>query len=1149
MATFTVTTDVNADTLSVKAGADTYNINGLNARVTFDGDTRYDLNGNTSAAIGTITPSASLGGSVTFDGTGSWLIPFNTGSGTIPATGTTISKGGASGKLVGVYTALTAAPSAAGGAMPASGYIKVKQWNGTLYGTGALTGLTANSIAGEKYGWVEIVAVDSSSMSLNRINQLFGGTTAVQLFKGAWYNIGTTDGNRATAYQIPSNGVNQYHAGVFVDNATPISITSASWSGGTATFSVTAHGAVTGQTVIIDGCTPLAWNVTGQITKVDANTFTMAIASDPGAMTVNGTSSIPEFYPMTDGSALSTVVATDSLRGKWCWIDTSGNLRFGNDGTNNTGGYVPPSGRVIRIGNIFFTGCTSATKTQNAVNSTYASRYFIRNDTGAGSISIDKCSFLLRSNVMGIGPTTFTNTGFATAVGVSGPVNGTFNMLNCGVGQIASSATTACALANITGGSNILDCVFGLGSTAKVGLSLATCYSPTIKRVKCIGTGDATASAALSMNIGRDATISDIIWSGGPATLQQWIGTNTVSNMTFYSSAYDKGSPSTAQPIISVINQCTGWTFDNFSTGGLVGQGIRGAMINIANNSNNLTFKNFGTADSPLDFRDSNGYTSATWTRSGTVCTVTKTAHGLKAGDWIYAIWSSDTSAVVVGLKNTGFTIVDANTFSFTCLNAGATSGTLGYEFTAISAIISNAGDNCTFQNIHALGHQSSSWGTSSNNTFSNIRFENMTGDTKLSDASTAGTNAVIDSGVFNNHLPTTGIVNSNGTDFVSQYLTPYNTSYSSAGVSWARSAAVITVTKTAHGMVTGDRIYVKNSSDTSATSWGFKAITVNGADTFTYTGVSAGGTSGTLDFYVPDGRFALTFNEGTSTNTHYTVDSGTDILFTGPGGLSMPTVNDQITYTMPRFTKGFDTFATIIPEMGGGTITNYDITYDIDTGSGFSGSFKNASYPRAGGSGSAAATTFTVTDATGVSVNDYVYGQGIAYSAKVTNVNTGTNTITVNNANTGTVSGIIQFSALPNEGTLASSGIKLKIRIKTTTTNTSAITFLGFYAQSTNTSRLRLYDQSVFYTLTLSGLVSGSDVSIRTAGVTGSNLVNVDANAGTTYGYLYPYSAGTSIDFVVYKTGYKPFEVKGYTLLAENTTYPVQQILDPEYS
>lgn len=68
------------------------------------------------------------------------------------------------------------------------------------------------------------------------------------------------------------------------------SITSATWAGGTATINTTAaHGLTTGDYVEITGVTPAAYNVRGTVTVVDTDTFTIAIASDPGAYTSGGT--------------------------------------------------------------------------------------------------------------------------------------------------------------------------------------------------------------------------------------------------------------------------------------------------------------------------------------------------------------------------------------------------------------------------------------------------------------------------------------------------------------------------------------------------------------------------------------------------------------------------------------------------------------------------------------------------------------------------------------------------------------------------------------------------------------------------------------------------------------------------------------------
>ena len=292
MATYTITTPVNIDSLAAKVGADIYNING--GYLTVDQHTRYGTNQNTSAAMGNITLSATLGGTIEFNSTKVRLIPFDTGSGNVPALDTVISIGGASGILLGVYASLTVAPTSAGAAMPASGFILIRQWNSVPYTAGALTGISASATAADSAGWLEIVGVDASTVTISRLN----------LFKvrGDYYNfLGvTTSGNNSTTYQIPSNGTLVYCGGVEVE-------------------------------------------------------------TDVG-------SGVYEFFPNAGSrTALLANMATDNVRGSWCWISTSGAITFGNDGTNSTGGYTPSAGRKLRIPNIFFTNCTAVNKTVNSV--------------------------------------------------------------------------------------------------------------------------------------------------------------------------------------------------------------------------------------------------------------------------------------------------------------------------------------------------------------------------------------------------------------------------------------------------------------------------------------------------------------------------------------------------------------------------------------------------------------------------------------------------------------------------------------------------------------------------------------------------------------------------------------------------------------
>ncbi len=83
--------------------------------------------------------------------------------------------------------------------------------------------------------------------------------------------------------------------------------------------------------------------------------------------------------------------------------------------------------------------------------------------------------------------------------------------------------------------------------------------------------------------------------------------------------------------------------------------------------------------------------------------------------------------------------------------------------------------------------------------------------------------------------------------------------------------------------------------------------------------------------------------------------------------------------------------------------------------------------------------------------------------------------------------------------------------------------------------------------TLTLTGIVTGSDIVILTAGTT-TELANIDANSGSTYAYSYTYAASTYIDVCVYKAGYVPFTVRNYLLADGDGSLPISQVQDRNY-
>lgn len=208
MVAFSLSADSNIDSLSGKGGGDTYDTNGF--ILTIDQDSRVGTNQTTSTTLGSITINATKGGKCNIDGTAVWMIPYTGGSGNVPAWNTTITRSTGSGKLIGVHSSLTASSTATGSAMPASGYIRVKQKTGA-YTAGSLTGITATASDAGRVGWIEVVGDEAATINANRLGEVN--------ITGAWYAVGTTNGSSNQTMQIPNNGLLRYVAGVFIETS------------------------------------------------------------------------------------------------------------------------------------------------------------------------------------------------------------------------------------------------------------------------------------------------------------------------------------------------------------------------------------------------------------------------------------------------------------------------------------------------------------------------------------------------------------------------------------------------------------------------------------------------------------------------------------------------------------------------------------------------------------------------------------------------------------------------------------------------------------------------------------------------------------------------------------------------------------------
>ena len=217
----TITTSQTFDSAARTAG-EAFTINS-GAVFTIDSDTRDGKNAAASRAgsMGSFTMTAASGGEVVIDGTNVWLIAYDGRIGTpnVPALGTIIQgvTSGAYGELMNCTSAINTTPTAAGAAMPATGFFKLKnvvgtfQDNETLEIQGSTDLCLANGIG--QRGWIEVVMDDAATWTIGRAQKL--------TITGDWYESPTTGSGAAhQQVQFPNyGGAGFFLPGVWVDEA------------------------------------------------------------------------------------------------------------------------------------------------------------------------------------------------------------------------------------------------------------------------------------------------------------------------------------------------------------------------------------------------------------------------------------------------------------------------------------------------------------------------------------------------------------------------------------------------------------------------------------------------------------------------------------------------------------------------------------------------------------------------------------------------------------------------------------------------------------------------------------------------------------------------------------------------------------------
>lgn len=201
-------------TLSGLANGETITING--GHLLFDGDNRW---GNNAAVVDSMPISSTLGGSILIDGRNVWEVPFSTSTGNVPTVGVAgsnaVTGSGITGELFRVWATGSLTPAAAGGAMPATGWIKLRSKTGDFSNGLVVTlpgGATITCSGAGKRSWINVVAEEAGTVTVPRL-----GTFTV---RGDWYELGTTSGADDQTFQYP-----------IADNCPAIQIETAEGSG------------------------------------------------------------------------------------------------------------------------------------------------------------------------------------------------------------------------------------------------------------------------------------------------------------------------------------------------------------------------------------------------------------------------------------------------------------------------------------------------------------------------------------------------------------------------------------------------------------------------------------------------------------------------------------------------------------------------------------------------------------------------------------------------------------------------------------------------------------------------------------------------------------------------------------------------------
>lgn len=201
MANQTITTAVNYDDAAIAGLLNGETITNNGGSLTINSDVRWNQQ---AAVFGNVTCSTALGGNIYIDGRDVWELTYTASTGNVPAqtaigtNGVTGGTSGATGELLRVWGTGGLDPVAAGGAMPATGWIKLRSKNGTFLNGEVVTlpgGATITINGAGRRSWISVVQAEATTITCS-------GLGAYNI-TGDWYSLGTTSGATGQTLQYP----------------------------------------------------------------------------------------------------------------------------------------------------------------------------------------------------------------------------------------------------------------------------------------------------------------------------------------------------------------------------------------------------------------------------------------------------------------------------------------------------------------------------------------------------------------------------------------------------------------------------------------------------------------------------------------------------------------------------------------------------------------------------------------------------------------------------------------------------------------------------------------------------------------------------------------------------------------------------------